>query len=137
MCIGAMNQSVSSHCTVGLPSYTPEEVGTLVNLPRWVYTIAREACLFPLPCFVGCGREHGAVHFVSVLRPRQLSWVSPILSSRRWADGNRPCLCTTFALHGSSWQASHRGAEGQSITHFQHVLLTPRFVSMMVCSGFG
>ena len=52
----------------------------------------------------------------------------------RWADGNRPCLRITFALHGGGWRASR--AEGQSITYFQHVLLTPPFVSMMLCSGF-
>ena len=45
------------------------------------------------------------------------------------------------SLHSHSVAAaggylSVASAEGQSITHFQHVLLTPRFVSMMLCSGF-
>ena len=54
-------------------------------------------------------RSTAGIAFVSVLQTRQPSWMSPILSSRRWADGNSPYLCTTFALRGSSWQASHRG----------------------------
>ena len=61
VCIGATNQSMSSHCTIGLASYTPEEVGTLVHLPEWVYVIAREACLVSSPSFVGCGCEHSAL----------------------------------------------------------------------------
>ena len=119
-------ECVSSHCTVWLPSYMPEEVGTLVHLPRWVYTIAREACLFPLPSFVRGGHEHGAVHFVSVLQLRQLSWVFLILSSR---NGQME-IVRVYALHSHSEAAAGRHlsvarAEGQSITHFQHVLLTP------------
>ena len=42
-------------------------------------------------------------------------------------------------LHSMTAAGRHlivAGAEGQSITHFQHVLLTPLFVSMMLCSGF-
>ena len=46
-----------------------------------------------------------------------------------------------YALHSHSVAAAGRhlivaSAERQSITHFQHVLLTPRFVSIMLCSGF-
>ena len=45
------------------------------------------------------------------------------------------------ALHLHPMAAAGRhlivaSAEGQSITYFQHVLLTPCFVSMMLCSGF-
>ena len=75
--------------------------------------------------------------FVSVLRPRQLSWVSLIHSSE---DGQME-IVRVYALHSHSMAAAGRhlivaSAEGQSIIHFQHVLLTPRFVSMMLWSGF-
>ena len=66
VCIGATNQSVCPvTALLGYLVVCPKR--SLVHLPRWVYTIAREACLFPLPSFVRCGCEHGAVHFVSVL----------------------------------------------------------------------
>ena len=50
-------------------------------------------------------------------------------------------IVRVYALHSHSVAAAGRhlilaNAEGQSITHFQHVLLTPHFVSMMLCSGF-
>ena len=50
-------------------------------------------------------------------------------------------IIRVYALHSHSVAAAGRhlivaSAEGQSITNFQHVLLTPRFVSMMLCSGF-
>ena len=50
-------------------------------------------------------------------------------------------IIRVYALHSHSVAAAGRylvvaSAEGQSITHFQHVLLTPRFVSMMLYSDF-
>ena len=32
-----------------------------------------------------------------------------VCTSLQGANGNRLCLCTTFELLGSSWQASHHG----------------------------
>ena len=50
-------------------------------------------------------------------------------------------IVRVYALHSHSVTAAGRhlivaSAEGQSITYFQHVLLTPRFVSMMLCNCF-
>ena len=50
-------------------------------------------------------------------------------------------IVRVYALHSHSVAAGGRhlivaSAEEQSITHFQHVLLTPGFVSMMFCGEF-
>ena len=50
-------------------------------------------------------------------------------------------IVRVYALHSHSVAAAGRhligaSAVGQSITHFKHVLLTPRFVRIMLCSGF-
>ena len=50
-------------------------------------------------------------------------------------------IICVHVLHSFSVAAAGRhlivaSAEGQSITYFQHILLTPCFVSMMLCSGF-
>ena len=112
-CIGATNQSMcpvtalSGYLAIRLKRSGPLFIfhdGSTLSRERLVSSFRQ------VLSDVGVTRRSTAgTAFVLVLRLWQLSWVSPILSSRRWADGNCPYLCTTFALCGSSWQASHRG----------------------------
>ena len=113
MCIGATNQSMSPvTALLGYLSICPMRSGPLFIFQDGS-TLSRErlvSSIHQVLSDMGVSMVQYSGHSFHIGAATMAAKLGvPDSLIKKMADGYRPCLYTTFALRGSSWQASHRG----------------------------